>query len=246
MKITFLGTNGWFDTRTGNTTCALIDTEECYIILDAGFGFYKIGKYIGKEKPIYLFISHLHLDHIIGLHTLPIFKFPQGIDIYMPKGMKGYLETFLNKPYTASPDTLSTKIRLHEIDTERPPRLDIDFGQLLHSPICYGFHFSLEGKTVSYCTDTGVCEELRRLAKGCDLLITECSFRPGEDVSKAAHLNPEVAGQIAKEGGVKKLALIHFDAGRYPSLKDRKAAKKVAGKIFAGAFATEDGQEITL
>ena len=246
MKIAFLGTNGWFDTKAGNTTCALIDTEECYIILDAGFGFYKIGKYIEEAKPIYLFISHLHLDHIIGLHTLPIFNFPQGIDIYMPKGMKGYLEAFLNKPYTSAPDTLSTRVRLHEIDTEKPSKLDLEFGRLLHSPICYGFRFSLEGKTISYCTDTGICEELSRLAKGCDLLMAECSFSPGEDVSKAAHLNPEAAGRIAKEAGVKKLALIHFDAGRYPSLKYRKTAQEAAAKIFAGAFAAEDGQEITL
>ena len=164
----------------------------------------------------------------------------------MPKGMKGYLETFLNKPYTSSPDTLSTRIRLHEIDTEKPSKLNLEFGQLLHSPICYGFRFSLEGKIISYCTDTGVCEELRRLAKGCDLLIAECSFKPGEDVSKAAHLNPEVAGEIAKEAGVQRLALIHFDAGRYPSLKDREAAQKAAAKEFAAAFAAKDGEEITL
>ena len=246
MRIHFLGTNGWFDTKTGNTTCALVDTKECYIILDAGFGFYKIGKYIKKAKPIYLFISHLHLDHIIGLHTLPIFKFPQGIDIYMPKGMKGYVETFLDKPYTSRRRCLATKIRLHEIDAERPPRLDLEFGQLLHSPLCYGFRFAIEGKIISYCTDTGNCEELYRLAKNCDLLITECSFRPKEDVSKASHLNPEVAAKIAKESGAKKLALIHFDAGRYPSLKDRRKAKESARQIFPNTFAALDDREIEL
>ncbi len=246
MKISFLGTNGWYDTAIGNTTCALVETKESHIILDAGFGFYKAREIVEKEKPVYLFISHLHLDHIIGLHTLPLFKIPRGIDIYMPKGMKEYLERFLDKPYTSSPDTLTTKIRLHEIDTERPPKLEIDFEGLLHSPICYGFRFAIEGKTISYCTDTGVCEGLYKLAKGCDLLITECSFRPNEDVSKASHLNPETAARIAKESDVKKLALIHFDAGRYPSLKDREIAEKSAKNIFPDTFAAIDGQEVEL
>ena len=246
MKIHFLGTNGWFDTAVANTVCVLVETEGSYIILDAGFGFYKAREYIKSDKPVYLFISHLHLDHIIGLHTLPLFKIPQGIDIYMPKEMKSYMEAFLNKPYTSSPDTLATEIRLHEIDTDKPAKLDLKFGRLLHAPICYGFRFFLEGKTVSYCTDTGICEELHKLAEGCDLLITECAFRPGEDVSKASHLNPEIAARIAKESGVKRLALTHFDAGRYSSLKDRKAAEKAARKVFPNTFAGTDGQMIKL
>ena len=44
MKVLFLGTNGWYDTKTGNTTCILIETKKEYIILDAGNGFYKIDR----------------------------------------------------------------------------------------------------------------------------------------------------------------------------------------------------------
>ena len=82
MKIFFLGTNGWYDTETGNTLSILIETKHEYIILDAGGGFHKIGRYIKGSKPIYLFLSHMHLDHIIGLHTLVRFNFFQGIDLY--------------------------------------------------------------------------------------------------------------------------------------------------------------------
>ena len=71
MKIVFLGTNGWYDSATGNTVCILIETDEASILLDAGNGLYKADRYIGPEKPVNLFISHTHLDHIIGLHLLP-------------------------------------------------------------------------------------------------------------------------------------------------------------------------------
>ncbi|MFA6320637.1 MAG: MBL fold metallo-hydrolase [Candidatus Omnitrophota bacterium] len=246
MKIHFLGTNGWYDTDTGNTTCVFIETDKNYIILDAGFGFYKAKNLIKKNKPVHLFISHLHLDHIIGLHTLPLFKVPGGIDIYIPKGMRKFLQIFLNKPYTSDHKNLATKIKLYELDTKKPYNIKLKFGRLLHSPICYGFRFVLEGKTVAYCTDTGKCDELYKLAKDCDLLITECSFRPGEDASKAAHLNPQVAAKIAGDSGVKKLALIHFDAGRYNTIKLRKIAEKSARNIFPGTFAATDNQIIKL
>ena len=50
----FLGTNGWFSTNTGDTTCHLLDFQSCYIILDAGNALYKVDKYIVQNKPIYL------------------------------------------------------------------------------------------------------------------------------------------------------------------------------------------------
>ena len=39
MKIIFLGTNGWYDTKTGNTLSVFMKTKKEYIILDAGSGF---------------------------------------------------------------------------------------------------------------------------------------------------------------------------------------------------------------
>lgn len=53
MKVIFLGTNGWYDTKTGNTTCILIETDDYFIILDAGNGIYKIDQYIRSKKPIH-------------------------------------------------------------------------------------------------------------------------------------------------------------------------------------------------
>ena len=88
IKVIFLGTNGWYDTATGNTVCVLIDAPEAYVVLDAGTGLYKLDQYIkDRKKPIYLFLSHFHFDHIIGLHAMAKFRFKQG----MTKGMLDYM-----------------------------------------------------------------------------------------------------------------------------------------------------------
>lgn len=88
MKINFLGTNGWYSSPTGDTPCILIDSKNYYIVLDAGNGIYKLDNFIKEDKPILLLISHFHLDHTSGLHTLVKFNCKQGIDIYVAEGRK--------------------------------------------------------------------------------------------------------------------------------------------------------------
>ena len=51
MKATFLGTNGWYDTTTGNTVCILIETEKYDMVLDAGNGIHKLDSYVSGRKP---------------------------------------------------------------------------------------------------------------------------------------------------------------------------------------------------
>ena len=53
MKIVFLGTNGWYDSKTGNTICTLLETENNYIIFDAGNGIYQLDQYIYSLSGIY-------------------------------------------------------------------------------------------------------------------------------------------------------------------------------------------------
>lgn len=246
MKVTFLGTNGWYDTATGNTPCVLVETEEQYIVFDAGFGFYKVKDIVKPGKPVLLFISHLHLDHLIGLHTLPLFKFGQGIDIYVPQGMEKDLRGLLRRPLTSSPLLLPTKLRFHSMGGRTKLPFAFEMKRLRHSVPCYGYRFELAGGIITYCTDTGECANLRRLASYADLFITECAMRPGDTAPNLFHVTPETAARVAAGAGAKQLALFHFDPGRYPALRDRGTAEAAARKIFANTVAANDGTEIIL
>jgi len=251
IKIIFLGTNGWYDTATGNTICVLIDAPEAYIVLDAGNGIYKLDRYIKENKPIYLFLSHFHLDHIIGLHILAKFKFKQGIDIYVQPGTKEFIRNFINRPLTAPIRILPTKVRISEFPCW-VNRHTKNFGvavkalPLRHVERCFGFRFDFNGKVISYCPDTGVCENAVKLSKGADLLIAECAFKTGQKSDKWPHLNPTTAAEIAKKAVAKKLALVHFDAEVYKTLAERKQAGKQARKIFRRTIASEDGMIMTI
>jgi ribonuclease BN (tRNA processing enzyme) len=246
MKVHFLGTNGWYDTDTGNTVCVLLETKAGYIIFDAGNGFYKIDRHIKTDKPVYLFLSHFHLDHVIGLHALAKFNFKQGIDIYGPLGLNALFKQVINTPYSMPIAHLKMPVRLHEINSKSLLPLGIQYKLLKHSSVCYGYRVLAEGKTVSYCTDTGICNNLLSLAKKADLLVTECSFKSGQENPAWPHLNPESAAKVAIDAGVKKLALLHFDAGLYLNLKMRAEAVRLSKKIFKNTIACYDDMKIEL
>jgi len=251
MHIHLLGTNGWFDTETGQTPCILIDSQEEYVILDAGNGIRKMDSYItDTKKPILLLLSHFHIDHSAGLHILPKFAFPQGMTILGQPGTKRTLSRLVKSPFMAPLELfrkdMQVDVRDLRIGKNRFGPLNIETLPLIHKDPCFGFSFSLEGKKIAYCTDTGVCENLAKLAKNADLLISECSWRVRNQIPDWPHLAPEDAADIAKKAGAKKLILTHFDAVQYPKRSDRIEAQKKARKIFPNTFAGEDDMEIEL
>lgn len=241
MKIIFLGTNGWYATSVGNTVSILIITNDFYIILDAGDGIYKIDQYINDEKPIILLLSHLHLDHIIGLHSLAKFDFNQSIIIYGYKGTNQGLSRIFKHPYSSPITDLPLNVQIHEIDEGTH-----NFGfpctskLLLHADPCLGYRLELENKVITYCTDTGLCTNLFELAKDADLLITECSYKPGQEEWGWPHLKPKEAAEVAIKSNVKKMILTHFDASNYKTMKERIQAVEDAKIIFPNVIAAYD------
>lgn len=247
MKIIFLGTNGWYNTGAGNTISIFIQTEKFYIILDAGDGFYKIDRFIKDKKPIYIFLSHFHLDHITGFHTLNKFNFSQGLKIYGPEGMSELLNRIFCSPFSVNFDKLNYKAELIELkEGKHDLGFPLECRMLLHSTGCLGYRIEIDNKIIAYCSDTGPCDNAVRLAKDADLVMCECSLKSGMHGKDWPHLNPEMAADIAKKANAKKLALIHFNAHFFPALKDRSIAEGQAKKIFPNTFMSRDDLEIRI
>jgi len=247
MKLVFLGTNGWYDTPTGNTVCALIRTKRWDIVLDAGTGIYKLDQYCDGTKPVFILLSHFHLDHIGGLHTIVKFKFKKGVTICGQKGARGLLKTFINRPFTVPLDKLPYPVKLLELPAQAGELpFKITTLPLVHADPVLGMRLELEGKTITYCTDTGYCPNALKLAKGADLLITECAHAPGESNPAWPHFNPETAAKLAVEAGAKRLAITHFSADRYRTAAARAAGLKLSRKIFPKAIGARDGLSLEL
>ena len=247
MKIVFLGTNGWYDTATGNTICTLLQTADYDILFDAGNGIAKADQYgVGENgRPVYLFLSHFHLDHVVGLHTLAKFSFPGGLTICGPEDSRSILHTLVNQPFTLSLGDLPYPVTVLEAPAElaRLP-FPVAARPLLHASLTLGYRIELENRIISYCPDTGYCDNAVRLSREAELVIAECAYQSGQGSEDWPHLNPETAAQIAKEANAKRLALVHFDARIYHCLELRQVAERDARAIFPNTFATVDGMEM--
>ena len=247
MDVIFLGTNGWYDSTTGNTICILIRSDDYYIVLDAGNGIGKLDQYYQKAKPVYILLSHFHLDHIAGLHILAKFSFAEGLVIAGPKGTRKILNSFINKPFTMPLKDLSYQTEILELSGKKNVLpFEIQFMELVHSSLTLGYRIHLDNTTIAYIPDTGFCQNALKLAQDVDLLIAECAFLPDESSDHWPHLNPQDAANIAKQAGVRQLALVHFDAQRYPTLEARKVAELHSKKIFPNTVATRDGMNLKL
>ncbi|MBI2667797.1 ribonuclease Z [Candidatus Woesearchaeota archaeon] len=101
-----------------------------------------------------------------------------------------------------------------------------------------------EGKKIAFITDTRVCDNILKLTKNSDIIVSEATFR--EDFEEKAklykHLTTKQAALIAKKSTAKRLILTHFSQ-RY---KDLEELKKEASKIFYNVYIAEDFMRISL
>lgn len=249
MRIIFLGVNGWYDTvSTGNTLCTLLETERAYIILDAGFGLANADKFIKDDKPVFLFISHMHLDHVCGLHVLPKFKFNRPLRIFLENKNKRYFKKLMNHPFTANISELPFPVQIKYLKSGK--KYEEEFFSfsclhLQHTDTCLGYRFQIENKIIAYCSDTAVCDNDRALAKDADILIHESAYQSAKK-DNWGHTSPEEAAKLAKEANVKKLILTHFGAESYNTKEKIKFAEKKAKKIFSNTVCGVFGKSITV
>ena len=248
MRVSFLGTNGWYDTETGNTVCTLLEVGPWKIILDAGNGIRRIEDPLGDpDHPAQLFLSHFHIDHVAGLHVLGRLEFPGGLTIWGQPGTAEILAGFIASPFTVPLRNLPFPVTLQDLSegTHHLP-FEVTCRYLPHAAPCFGYRFELGERTIAYCTDTGRSEAVVDLARDADLLIAESALRPGQGDWGWPHMNPEIAIALAKAAGAHQLALTHFDAWAYRTLEDRDRVREEFGESFPGLIVATDGMVVEL
>jgi ribonuclease BN (tRNA processing enzyme) len=152
---------------------------------------------------------------------------------------------FINAPFTASISQLPFSVNTYELPGElKKLPFIVEARKLNHLSLTLGYRFEIAGKVISYCPDTGLCENAFHLARSADLLIAECAYKSGQSSESWPHLNPETAARIARDAGARSLALVHFDAEIYKTLGERKESEGVAREIFKNTYMTTDDMEI--
>jgi ribonuclease BN (tRNA processing enzyme) len=248
MRICMLGSAGWYDTPLATTPCVYIESDEYNIFIDAGLGFAKADTVLNPDKPTLLLISHFHLDHVYGLHTLVKLRLKQPLTIAFHADFLPAFHQLVNPPFTVPVEHLPYPVELKSIDFGYNDHIiyNLEAKPLKHTGLCLGFRLELDGLVMAYCSDTSLCPTAVELAHDADLLIAECSNVPGTIDQGWGHMSPEEAARLAVEAKARRLVLTHFTSSNYPDRSAKEMAVEAARTVFGATTAAYDGMEIIL
>jgi ribonuclease BN (tRNA processing enzyme) len=196
--------------------------------------------------------SHRHVDHCGDLVPL-LFTMRVGIDkprirdypIWAGAGFAPYFAS-LEQLYprwlrTSRYDVPITELPLDAPGVaELPGGLRLDTRPARHAEGALHLRFTgPEGQTVVFSGDTGWSDELVELARGVDLLVTECAVPEPDEWD--SHLCPEDVARLLSAARPRRAVVTHL----YPTVDPEEALRKVrsTGVPVERGF---DGQVLTL
>lgn len=185
FELTILGSNAAIPAYNRHPTAQLLQIDQYYFLIDCGEGTQmQLSKFKIRYNRIgYIFISHLHGDHYLGLmgliSTMHLHKRSEDLYLYGPRGLSDiislqlkYSDTRLN--YRIIFQEINTEVRKVVLENEL---LTVETIPLTHRVNCAGFLFREKPKKRRLRKEilpAGLTlANLSQLKKGQDLTNTE-------------------------------------------------------------------------
>ncbi|MFC5589695.1 MBL fold metallo-hydrolase [Sporosarcina soli] len=273
LKVTMLGTGSPRPDLARSGPAQLLSVGNQHILIDCGEGTTAqlMKANIPPESIHYLFMTHLHSDHIFGYGQFLLGGWGLGrreLTVVGPKGMQHFHETILNlfhddiayRTSLGRPGNGVLDVNIIEVEapgdivTKLP--MKITAAQMVHNVLTYGYRFETDEEVVVISGDTAPTPNIVDLATGADLLVIDAALAPTAvyrhttnpelqkiwDNLQKEHCTPAQAGQIAHKAGVKKVVLTHF----LPNIDEEETLKEAASTFDGEIVIGQDLQVIAL
>ncbi len=251
MKITVWGCRGSLpapgpekDVYGGNTSCVQILHKDICIILDGGSGIQRLGASLKSDfKEIHILLSHLHIDHTMGLgFFLPLYNPAITVHIWGPATNEEPLLERLRRYF--SPPLFPVRLSelpkhpvIHEIHNSEFTigDLKINSNYICHPGPTLGYRITSKKAVFAYMPDHEIplgsanfpnepeWTSGFEIAENADLLFHDAQYRPSEYAERVGwgHSSVEDTIAYAKLCCVKKLSLFHHDPAHTDAQLDK-------------------------
>jgi ribonuclease BN (tRNA processing enzyme) len=219
-RVTLLGTGTV--ALNGERSCAgyLFEAGGVKLLLDCGSGVTHRLSELGLpwQAITHVALTHFHIDHHGDLPTL-IFAWKYGqlptrsepLTIYGPVGTRSLLER-LAAGYGEWLLAPGFPVDVREIapteGVSLPSDVRLTAQKVPHTPESVAYSIEHGGRRIVYTGDTGPDDAFADWARGCDLLVCECSLPASMAIKE--HLTPEQCGQLAARAAPRHVVLTHF------------------------------------
>ena len=244
----------------GNTSSYSLETSEGLLLIDAGTGLARLGEALAQRKTlpsITLLLTHVHLDHVIGLPAFkPLLRPDAQLTILLePRYAQSWrqaLTGLIGKPYwPVELLQFGSKIRFEELPAGPLTRhgVVIDRCAISHPQGALCYRLQMGGQSIVLATDreqgdASMDRALIQFARGTDVLLHDAQYTPEELPSRRGwgHSTWEQAARAASEIGAKSLVLVSHDPGRGDDDIDRMVEQ--ARRVFANTVAAHEGMMV--
>lgn len=214
MKLFLLGTSGYHPSETRETACLML--PELGLLLDAGTAMYRVGEHLATNR-LDIFLTHAHLDHVIGLTYLFDVLHDKSVERVTVHGAAAALEAVERHLFAPALFPIRPAFETRELCGEVAlPR----GGRLTHFPLEHpggatGFRLDWPGRSLAYVTDTTARHDADYLQhiRGVDVLVHECYFNDelADKAELTGHSCVTPVAQLARAAGVGRLILTHVN-----------------------------------
>ncbi|MGD9853400.1 MAG: MBL fold metallo-hydrolase [Planctomycetaceae bacterium] len=251
MRVQFLGTGGYHPNERRHTAC--IHLPGTGVVFDAGTAAFRLASRLERHE-IDLFLSHAHLDHIVGLTYLLVPLLRGTLKRVRLYGTQGTLKAVRDHLFAEPTFPIRPAFEFSPLEDFETIALQ-DGGVLTHRILAShpggstAFRIdwpperSAAQRSLAYVTDTAVDGTYLDFVRGVDVLIHECYFPDdlADWAAKTGHSHTTPVAQLARDTRVGKLILMHIDPERETL---DPVCIQTARALHPDTLVAEDGMEI--